>query len=413
MKLPQVSFGSRHLKRQRPLIRGTDVRHLQQVLKYLGFFRARVDGVFGYKTFEAVKDFQKFFKLRQSGTVSKDEFDILKELIDAGINKWYTPCRDFAYSGYLPVSMSAELRRGRTWNISNIIALNSISDRLIVTTENQILAISLTSGEVLWKNARTFPKAPPVISEGQLLIPAQNLEILDVYSGKVSHSLNEDIFTTSVAAKGGQIYATSGGIIYSFDRKGNVLWKYKTSGAYCTSPALGYDLIYFASYDRNIYCLDNKGGLYWKTKISDIVKLPMAIWDGKIFAVSEDSWIFALNPLVGNIMWQKKFSDEEFLRPAFHPDFMLLVNYKGEVTALSYQSAMIKWVVELPATPTTSPVILKYTFFIGTEEGLMAYDVETLEPRRYLEGSKITAVLPAALGLFVSTEKKLVKLLPK
>ena len=176
---------------------------------------------------------------------------------------------------------------------------------------------------------------------------------------------------------------------------------------------MGYDLIYFASYDRNIYCLDNKGGLYWKTKISDIVKLPMAIWDGKIFAVSEDSWIFALNPLVGNIMWQKKFSDEEFLRPAFHPDFMLLVNYKGEVTALSYQSAMIKWVVELPATPTTSPVILKYTFFIGTEEGLMAYDVETLEPRRYLEGSKITAVLPAALGLFVSTEKKLVKLLPK
>ncbi|HHY42732.1 MAG TPA: PQQ-binding-like beta-propeller repeat protein [Thermoanaerobacterales bacterium] len=413
MNLPQYAFGSRQLKRQKPLIRGTDVRQLQQALKHMGFFRARVDGIFGYKTYEAVREFQRYFNLRQSGIVANDEINLLKEFVQMGINKWLTPWRDFAYSSYLPVSISAEPRLVRTWNISDIIALNSTSDRLIVTTKNQIFAISLISGDVLWKTARLFPEAPPVISEGQLLVPAQNLEILDLYSGKSLYSLDEDVFTTPVAVSNSKIYAPSGGAVYAFDRKGHVLWRYRTDGAFCTSPTLGYDLIFFASYDRNIYCLDDKGVLYWKTKISDIVKVPLALWDGKIFAVLQDAWICAINPLLGEILWQKKLPDEECMMPAFHPDFMVLVNYEGQVTALSFQSANIKWVIELPAAPTTSPIALKETLFIGTEEGLMAYDLKTLEYKQYLTGEKITALMPTALSLFVATDKRLAKLMPK
>jgi len=371
-----------------------------------------VDGVYGYKTSEAVREFQRFFKLKQKGIVSDDEFDILKNLRQAGINKWHTPWRDAAYTGYVPLPISTRLSFNRTWNIPNIIGLNTTSDRLIVTTKNQVLAISLITGDILWKKTRIVPNAPPVISEGQLILPAQSLEILDLYSGKSLASLAEDNFITSVAARGGKIFALSGGTLYTFDGRGKILWKYRTDGAFCTTPSLGYDLIYFASYDRNIYCIDDKGMLYWKTKISDVIKLPLAIWDGKIFAISQDSWIFAVNPLVGNIIWQKKFTDEEHMMPAFHPDFMLLVNYKGELVAISFQSAQIKWATDLPAEPTTSPIVLKDTFFIGTEAGLMAYKIETLECLRYLEGEKITAIVPAALSLFVSTEKKLVKIVP-
>lgn len=109
MSLPRVAFGSRQLKKQRPLIKGTDVRRLQQALKHLGFFRARVDGVFGYRTSEAVREFQSFFKLKQNGKVSDDEFNILTELVQAGINKWHTPCHDFAHTGYLPAPITAQL----------------------------------------------------------------------------------------------------------------------------------------------------------------------------------------------------------------------------------------------------------------------------------------------------------------
>lgn len=72
---------------------------------------------------------------------------------------------------------------------------------------------------------------------------------------------------------------------------------------------------------------------------------------------------------VGKPHMAKKFTDDELMMPAFHPDFMLLANYKGEVVAISFQSGQTKWAADLPAAPTTSPVVLKKTCFIGTEGG--------------------------------------------
>ncbi|WP_213975574.1 peptidoglycan-binding domain-containing protein [Tepidanaerobacter acetatoxydans] len=73
MKLPVIPFGSRVLKKQKPLLKGSDVRHLQQALKRLGAFNARIDGVFGYETMQAVREFQRDY-------IFKDE-QVLVELI--------------------------------------------------------------------------------------------------------------------------------------------------------------------------------------------------------------------------------------------------------------------------------------------------------------------------------------------
>ncbi|MDD4570833.1 MAG: PQQ-binding-like beta-propeller repeat protein, partial [Tepidanaerobacteraceae bacterium] len=413
LRLPLIAFGSRPLNKQKPLIKGSDVRRLQQALKHLGFFNAHIDGVFGYETIQAVRKFQKAFNIKQKGIVDEEEFEILKELMQSGINNWHTTQKDYAHSGYCPVPILTQLTISWTRRIPDIIGLNCRAERLIVTTRKEVLAIDLKSGDKLWKSKEIFPEGPSTISEGRVMVPAHTLEILDIYSGKRQNSINADIFTLPVAARGKRIYAPSRGNLYTFDRKGNVLWKYGTLGAYSTSPTLGYDMVYFASYDRNVYCLDEKGVLYWKVKTPDIIQVPLTIWDGKIFALSRESWISAFNPLVGSTIWRKKFSDEEFIMPAFHQDFMLLVNLAGQVTALSFQRAEVKWVVDLPAVPTTSPIVCKNTFFIGTQEGLMAYNINTLGNKRYLEDEKITAIVPGAMSLFIATEQELVKLSPE
>ena len=69
--------------------------------------------------------------------------------------------------------------------------------------------------------------------------------------------------------------------------------------------------------------------------------------------------------------------------------------------------------IDLPAIPTTSPIICKDSFFIVTEQGLMAYNIATLENKRYLEAEKITAIVPASMSLFVATEHELVKYSPE
>lgn len=413
MRLPLIPFSSRTLKKQKPLIKGSDVRRLQQALKYLGFFNGRIDGIFGYETVVGVKEFQRVFHIKQSGIADEAEFEILKELMQGGINNWRTTQRDCAHSGYSPVPILTQLKISWAKHIPDIIGLNCLTDRLVVTTRKGVLTVKLKSGASIWRNEKIIPEGPSAVSNEQVIVPAHSLEILHLYSGKSQESLSMDTFDLPAAACGNRIYAPSRGILYTFDGRGNMLWKYGTSGAYSTSPTLGYDLVYFASYDRNIYCLDEKGVLYWKTKTPDIIQIPLALWEGNIFAVSRDSWISALNPLVGNIIWRKKFSDEEFFMPAFHRDSMLLANYKGEVTALGFQKAEIKWLIDLPAVPTTPPIVCKDTFCIGTGEGLMAYDIGTLKNKMYLEGEKITAIMSAGISLFAATERELIKLSPE
>ena len=79
LRLPIIPFGSRPLMKQKPLMKGSDVRCLQQALKHLGLFNARIDGVYGYETFQAVKKIQKAFNIQQSGALD-ERIEILKGL---------------------------------------------------------------------------------------------------------------------------------------------------------------------------------------------------------------------------------------------------------------------------------------------------------------------------------------------
>lgn len=51
--------------------KGEKVKELQKFLKAQGYYKGEIDGVFGPKTEEAVKNFQKAFRLKQDGLVGK------------------------------------------------------------------------------------------------------------------------------------------------------------------------------------------------------------------------------------------------------------------------------------------------------------------------------------------------------
>ncbi|HHY04959.1 MAG TPA: PQQ-binding-like beta-propeller repeat protein [Thermoanaerobacterales bacterium] len=412
MKLPLVPFGSRNLKKQRPLLKGSDVRHLQQILKRLGVFNKRVDGVFGRHTANSVEKFQKLFNLKQNQVVDKDDFDVLNELLQSRLNYWVTAQKDFTHSGYHNVPVSTKLIKSWFKNIPDILGICCIYDRLIVTTRHKICALDIKTGSSLWEKD-IFPQAPATVSEGKIIVPCGNLEILDMYSGKIQSSYNVDSFASPAAAVNKTIYASAQGVFYALDDKHGVKWKFNTSAASLTLAAVGYDLVYFASLDRNLYCLDEKGLLYWKTKLPSIVSLCPAIWDNAVFIISCDSWIYRLNPLTGQIIIKKRLSDEEFLKPAFHRDFMMLVNYRGEIISANYRDLKVNWQIDTKEIPTTCPIVCPDTFFIGTNNGLLAFDTCDLKMKRYLEGKKIVALIQGEAGLFVATEQGLIKLTPE
>ncbi|WP_044641667.1 spore cortex-lytic enzyme [Risungbinella massiliensis] len=64
MQENQAPFAGRILKRGS---RGLDVRELQSRLKFVGFYTGKIDGVFGTRTYRAVRLFQYEFGLRIDG----------------------------------------------------------------------------------------------------------------------------------------------------------------------------------------------------------------------------------------------------------------------------------------------------------------------------------------------------------
>ena len=74
------SLGDRLLYLTRPMLRGDDVRDLQERLNRLGFDSGQVDGIFGPDTRAAVVDFQANTGLVDDGTAGPGTFDALRRL---------------------------------------------------------------------------------------------------------------------------------------------------------------------------------------------------------------------------------------------------------------------------------------------------------------------------------------------
>src|SRR4029077_16717138 len=70
------TLGSRQLYLRGPgrMMRGDDVRELQRRLNALGFDAGKEDGIFGFDTDRALRQFQKNFGLQSDGYAGHDSF---------------------------------------------------------------------------------------------------------------------------------------------------------------------------------------------------------------------------------------------------------------------------------------------------------------------------------------------------
>jgi N-acetylmuramoyl-L-alanine amidase len=74
------TFGTRTLYLRRPPMRGDDVRDLQTRLNALGFDAGKEDGIFGFETHDAVREFQNNVGLPADGYAGHETFTTLDRL---------------------------------------------------------------------------------------------------------------------------------------------------------------------------------------------------------------------------------------------------------------------------------------------------------------------------------------------
>ncbi len=75
----------RIIKLEDPVLEGKDVEALQKRLKELAYYHGKIDGQFGFLTDKAVKEFQQAYRLKVSGIVDKNTWNILGHLSDSKI----------------------------------------------------------------------------------------------------------------------------------------------------------------------------------------------------------------------------------------------------------------------------------------------------------------------------------------
>ena len=113
MRLQRYELGERELKILKPFMKGTDVRSLQQHLKAMGFLNGRVDGIFGYETKNALKNFQKKYGLHIIGCCFQKgdrTLEKINELFADRYLDWPVYQNNDQHTGYTPLKILPPLR---------------------------------------------------------------------------------------------------------------------------------------------------------------------------------------------------------------------------------------------------------------------------------------------------------------
>ncbi|MCG0276415.1 MAG: PQQ-binding-like beta-propeller repeat protein [Thermosediminibacteraceae bacterium] len=398
MRLPAFDPGSRELSNTKPHIKGTDVRHLQQALKWFGLYRGKVDGIFGPETEMAVRLFQRVYKGKPTGIADKNFFNILNELKRGGAGEWITYRRDFCHTGYAPFRLPDDLKASKLIKVQEPVGLVAKRNLIFIANKERIEAFDLSKRKVIWKNEEIKPISITLTSES-ILASAHDLAVVDAISGKVRVKIDKDTFVSPVAVYEGVIYAVStAGTVYALSKEGEIRWYYRTGSDFVTPPAVAGGFVFFGSLSH-VYCLDERGTLCWKTRITELVKEPIAIFENKVFAVTREGSLCALDAETGQILWKKSFG-EEILAPCFWKESVVIVTHHGKVLAFNTASGKLMWEKQTGAVPSTLPFACADSVFIGTDSGLLRLEQGAQKERIYLEGEKINYAIQAKLGLF-------------
>src|SRR5229473_2672902 len=111
------------------------------------------------------------------------------------------------------------------------------------------------------------------------------------------------------------MYKTQG-----IQRLHGVKWKFKTERvieAWFSSPTVSGDTIYFGSDDTYLYALNAlTGELKWKFKTGDVVYSSPAVADGVVFVGSHDGYLYAVDAQTGKHRWSFKTGYRVYSSPA-------------------------------------------------------------------------------------------------
>ena len=197
------------------------------------------------------------------------------------------------------------------WSFSardSIVEGAAIGDNIIVfgSWDRNVYALD-SNGGMLWKFSTCAEvNVEPAIDGNVVYVGSadKNLYALELETGRMLWSFMVEGGVRGVTVLEDVIllvgYTEQ---LYAIDKRGKLLWRFRTSGYSVEPPAVSNGVIYHGCVDSNVYALDMKGAGLWRFATGSMVVCTPVVWNGKVYFGSFDCNVYCLD-MKGQLIWK-------------------------------------------------------------------------------------------------------------
>lgn len=193
--------------------------------------------------------------------------------------------------------------------------------------------------------------------------------------GKVKwkFTTSDALVTTPAVADGRVYFTTEDGRALALDgQSGNVVWEYRTGFPSSSTPAITGELVIFATRPGLVVALDrDTGAERWKADIGDPVLASPIVAEGKLYLGASDRNLYALDAATGRKLWSYA-TKEWIIAPAAYADGTVAVaSQNSQVQILGTRTGRRQLLYDAGRRRSIGggPVIQGDMFYFGARDG--------------------------------------------
>ncbi len=307
---------------------------------------------------------------------------------------------------------------------------------------------TLPQGKLKWVFSTGAPiHSSPAVADGTVYVGSQDFKLyaLDAATGaKLWEYKTGSWVESSPAIVNGVVYfGSNDGRLYALDaHSGEKLWSFKAKYAIMSSPAVADGIVYFGADDCRVYALDAvTGEKLWDFETEGWVSSSPVVANGIVYIGSGSKFCYALHALSGRLRLQFKSYSSVFSSPAVSDETVYFSTSNGYLYAVDGNARNWLWehgikrawtylwvngynIFGFPVLPTpppqsgllwglrlgrvanSSPVVTADTLYIGSDNKLVAIDLQSQQKRWEFETEGIVRSSPALVDttIYVGSE---------
>ncbi len=267
----------------------------------------------------------------------------------------------------------------------------------IGSRDSKLYALDATNGTKRWEyQTGSWVESSPAIVNGVVYFGSNDgkLYALDAHSGKKlwDFKTKYTVMSSPAVADGIVFFGADDYYLYALDAaKGTKLWDFKSEGCIKSSPVVANGIVYTGSESDFCYALHAQNGrlrLHFKSYFT-VLSSPV-VSDNTVYFSNSDGFLYAFSANARSLLWEHDI----------RPYWLQLWAFGLGVPAPPLQSGFL-WQLKLGIVANSSPVVAGDTLFIGSDNKLLAIDLQSHQKRWEFKTRGVITSSPAVVGTTV------------